>query len=82
MSQGIWHLDVDDGEQPVITNAWTLEGKTAADKTFERLAVHFRVNDENGNLAPSDPGNAAFVAHVDGLSISEGPLVDVRPLED
>ena len=79
INQAIWHLDVGDGE-PVITNIWTLEGKEAADKTFERLAVHFRVNDENPNLAPDDPANATFVAHVDGLSISEGPLVDVRPI--
>ena len=80
ISQGIWHQDVGN-DPPVITNPWTLAGKTAADKTFERLAVHFRVNDENPNLAPSDPANAKYVAHVDGLSISEGPLVDVRPIE-
>ena len=81
ISQAIWHLDVDEGEEPVITNIWTLEGKEAADKTFERLAVHFRVNDENPNLAPDDPAGARFVAHVDALSISEGPLVDVRPID-
>ena len=80
ISQGIWHQDVGN-DDPVITNIWTFAGKEAADKTFERLAVHFRVNDENPNLSPEDPANAKFIAHVDGLSISEGPLVDVRPLD-
>ena len=79
ISQGMWHLD---GSDPaVITNIWTFEGKTDADKTFERLAVHFRVNDENPNLSPENPETYKFAAHVDGLSISEGPLVDVRPLD-
>lgn len=82
MSQTIWHLDVEDGEDPVLADIWNFTGKEAADKTFERLAVHFRVNDENPDLAPNDPATAAYVAHVDGLSISEGPLVDVRPLEN
>ena len=79
LNQGGWHLDVDDGVDPVITNIWTLEGKETADKTFERLAVHFRVNDENPLLAPENPSEAKYVAHIDGFSISEGPLVDVRP---
>ena len=81
INQPIWHQDVEDGEDPVITNIWTLEGKMPADNTFERLAVHFRVNDENANLAPEDPAAAKYVAHVDGFSISEGPLLDVRPIE-
>ncbi len=79
INQTIWHQDVGDAD-PVITNIWTFAGKEAADKTFERLAVHFRVNDENPNLSPDDPANWAYVAHVDGLSISEGPLKDVRPI--
>lgn len=80
ISQAIWHLDVDDGEEPVIADIWTFPGKETADKTFERLAVHFRVNDENSLLAPEDPANSSYVAHVDALSITEGPITDVRPL--
>ena len=82
LSQAIWHLDVDEGEEEVLTDIWTLPGKEAADKTFERLAIHFRVNDENPKLAPADPANAKYIAHVDALSISEGPIVDVRPITE
>ena len=78
ISQPIWHQDIDE-QKPAPVDIWKL--KDSADRTFERLRVHLRLNENNTKLAPTDPANAAFVAHVDGLSISEGPLVDVRPAE-
>lgn len=71
LDQPIWYKE---GMTDSVVNFWRLPNE--ATRTFDRLRVDFRLE---SSLAPDNRENRDFVAHVDGLSISEGPLVDVRP---
>lgn len=70
IDQPIWYRE---GKTDDIVNFWRLPAE--ADRTFDRLRVDFRLET---SLAPEGRDTKDFVAHIDGLSISEGPLVDVR----
>ncbi|MEL6256316.1 MAG: hypothetical protein AAFR87_30210 [Bacteroidota bacterium] len=71
LDQPIWYKE---GMTDSLVNFWRLPAE--AERTFDRLRVDFRLETA---LAPDNRDSRDFVAHVDGLSISEGMLVDVRP---